>query len=210
MAFSDYKHISQVQEEFQITAREERFLHGQPLTPPSQFQEEFAFNQRYFDPYASEASRTELLILPLLREVYKTYVQNYELWVQKSLNCNEHLRGTPDYLFATRSELGKRVLAMPLLIVVEAKRNDFEEGWGQCLAELVAAQILNEDRLRPVYGIVTDGRRWEFGKLAENVFNENLDSYHLEQLESLFGALHELFRLATIEEACADDFLQPS
>ena len=26
----------------------------------------------------------------------------------------------------------------PLIICVEAKKNDFEQGWGQCLAELVA------------------------------------------------------------------------
>ncbi len=199
MAFSDYKHISQVQQEFHIIAQEERFLLVQDMELPSQFLDEFSFNQQYFDVYASEGSRTELIILPLLREVYKTYAQQYELWVQKALNCDEKLRGTPDYLFATRSELGKRVLAMPLLIVVEAKRNDFEEGWGQCLAELVAAQILNNDSSRPVYGIVTDGKRWDFGKLVNKVFVENSESYHIDHVASLFGALHGLFHLATTE-----------
>jgi hypothetical protein len=38
---------------------------------------------------------------------------------------------------ATKSELGKKVLESPLLAVVEAKKNDFEQGWGQCLAESV-------------------------------------------------------------------------
>lgn len=102
----------------------------------------------------------------------------------------------PDYLLATRSELGKRVLAMPLLIVVEARRNDFEEGWGQCLAELVAAQKLNDDASRPVYGIVTDGKRWEFGKLVSKVFTENSESYHVGHIASLFSALQSLFQLA--------------
>lgn len=195
MAFSDYKHISQVQQQFLIVAQEERFMVAQEREPSPQFIEEFHFNQQYFDPYASEASRTELIIFPLLREIYKSYVKQYELWVQKALNCNENLRGTPDYLLATRSELGKRVLATPMLIVVEAKRNDFEEGWGQCLAELVAAQILNKEPSRPVYGIVTDGKRWEFGKLVNNVFSENTDSYGIEHLSTLFGVLHGLFEL---------------
>jgi hypothetical protein len=28
-------------------------------------------------------------------------------------------------------------------LIVEAKQNDFNEGWGQCLAELVASQKLD-------------------------------------------------------------------
>jgi hypothetical protein len=38
--------------------------------------------------------------------------------------------------------LGKTVLEAPMVIVVEAKKNDFEQGWGQCLAELAASQKL--------------------------------------------------------------------
>ena len=45
-----------------------------------------------------------------------------------------------DSFISTRSELGKLVVGTPLIMLVEAKKNDFEIGWGQCLAELVAAQ----------------------------------------------------------------------
>lgn len=195
MAFSDYKNISEVQQQFNIVAKEERFLEAESIEASSQFIAELRFNQQYFDLYASEAARSELIIFPILREMYKPYAQQYELWVQKSLNCNENLRGTPDYLLTIRSELGKRVLATPLLMVVEAKRNDFEEGWGQCLAELVAAQILNNDPHHPVYGIVTDGRRWEFGRLVNNIFSENNEPYNTEHLSMLLGGLHCLFKL---------------
>lgn len=199
MAFSDYKHISQAQQQFQITYQEAQFLAPSELAPLAQFLEEFNFNQQHLDLYASEGSRSELIILPILREAYKPHAQQYELWVQKGMAYDEILRGTPDYLLATRSELGKTVLALPLVVIAEAKRNDFEEGWGQCLAELVAAQKLNQDRNRPVYGVVTDGRRWEFGKLTESVFVKNRDAYSLDQITQLFGALHELFSLATNE-----------
>ena len=94
MAFSDYKHISQVQQECQIIAQEERFIVPQDVELPRQFVQEFRFNQQYFDLYASEGSRTELIILPFIREVYKSYAQDYELWVQKSLHCDDKLRGT--------------------------------------------------------------------------------------------------------------------
>jgi hypothetical protein len=197
MAFSDYKHISQVQQQFQITYEEAPLLEAAALMPPAPFLTEFTFNQQHLDLYASEGSRSELIILPLLREAYKPHAQQYELWVQKALSADETLRGTPDYLLATRSALGKTVLALPLVIVAEAKRNDFEEGWGQCLAELVAAQKLNQTPQRPVYGIVTDGRRWEFGKLTEKAFVHHADAYTVDQLEQLYGALNEVFQLAT-------------
>jgi len=56
--------------------------------------------------------------------------------------------------------------------MVEAKRNDFEQGWGQCLAEFVAADRLNSHSLA-VYGIVTDGKPWEFGRLHNQIFTKN-------------------------------------
>jgi hypothetical protein len=73
------------------------------------------------------------------------------------------------------------VLEKPLLIVVEAKRNDFEQGWGQCLAELVAAQKINDDAARPVYGLVTDGNLWQFGKLAQDVFIRNTENFTVDK-----------------------------
>lgn len=194
MAFSDYKHISQVQQQFKITYREELFMIAQDIQPPAHFLEEFTFNREYLDLYTSEGSRAELIILPIVREVYKPYAQHYSLWIQKPLTYDEILTGTPDYIIATRSALGKTVLEKPLLIIVEAKRNDFEQGWGQCLAELVAAQKLNGAPSLPVYGIVTDGRFWEFGKLVKDVFLQNSEAYSVDDLAKLFGVLHFLFQ----------------
>jgi len=200
MAFSDYSHISEVQKEFEIVYQEEKFIKADDVEPPVHFLEEFNFNKEYMHLYASEASRSELIILPLLREVYKSYASDYSLWVQKSLIYNNILTGTPDYMIATRTRLGKTVLGLPLLIIVEAKRNDFEQGWGQCLAELVAAQKLNGNLTKPVYGIVTDGRFWEFGKLVDNVFTQNSEAFSIDNLSILFGVLHFIFRSFTDED----------
>ena len=107
-------------------------------------------------------------------------------------------------MLSRKSELGKNVLGLPLLLLVEAKRNDFEQGWGQCLAELIAADSFacaNGDRMnqhsRPVYGIVTDGKLWEFGRLEHQVFTKNLASYIITDLDALFCILNGLFNLAT-------------
>jgi hypothetical protein len=194
MAFSDYKNIAQVQKEFGIKYQEENFIAVQPIDPPQSFREEFTFNQKNIDIFSSEAARTELVITPVLREVYKTFYEYYSFWVQKSISFNDKLSGTPDYMIATRSALGKTVLDLPLVVIVEAKKNDFEQGWGQCLAELVAAQKINADLLRPVYGIVTDGELWKFGKLIDDVFVSNVQGYTVGNLAELFGAIHFVFR----------------
>jgi hypothetical protein len=81
------------------------------------------------------------------------------------------------------------------VIVVEAKKNDFEQGWGQCLAELVAVQKLNGDSSKPVYGIVTDGELWKFGTLVDDTFISNREGYTVGDLAELFGALHFVFTL---------------
>ncbi len=194
MAFSDF---AQVQREFRITYQEQHFLNADERQPSQNFLEEFVFNQEYLDVYTSEASRAEMVICPILREVYKQYYQQYIFWVQKSISYDKQLTGTPDYIIAKRSTLGKTVLEFPVVLVTEAKRNDFEQGWGQCLAELVAAQKLNKTPLVPVYGIVTDGKLWEFGKLREEHFVKNKEGYTVDHLASLFGVLNLVFHAAT-------------
>jgi hypothetical protein len=190
MAFSDYKTLAQVQQRFTITYGEAPYILDHEAVVPAPFLAEMLFNRDYLDVYSSEAARCEALIFPILREVYKTYAEHCELWIQKSLAYDADLNGTPDYMLATRSTLGKTVFGEPVLIIVEAKRNDFEQGWGQCLAAMVAAQKLNRDLSTEVHGIVTDGLLWRFGKLIAAQFMESATIYTAHDLPALFGALH--------------------
>ena len=203
MAFSDYKNIAQVQTQFQIKYQEEEFIATQEVAPSQHFLTEFEFNRVNLDIFSSEGARSEIIIFPILREAYKNYAQRYSLFVQRYLRCDEELSGTPDYIIATKSPLGKTVLELPLIVLAEAKKNDFEQGWGQCLAELVAAQRLNRTPHFPIYGIVTDGNLWQFGKLVEAVFTKESSNYTVDDLAQLFGALHFIL------QAIADANYQP-
>jgi hypothetical protein len=196
MAFSDFKTLAQAQEEFQITYQEAEFIVPIGLPLPALFSAELDFNLTSMDAFSSEAARCELVIFPMLREIYKRYADKAALWVQKPFSVDARLNGTPDYMLSRKSELGKTILGSPLLLLVEAKRNDFEQGWGQCLAELIAADRLNQHS-RPVYGIVTDGKLWEFGRLEQQLFTKNLASYTITDLEALFCLLNGLLNLAT-------------
>ena len=199
MAFSDFKTIPEVQERFGIRYSENDFFSVEaPLSPSDQFLQEFEFTRQHINIFGSDAARCEAVIFPVLREVYKGYAEHYALWIKESIAYDETLSGTPDYLIATKSELGKLIVGTPLIILVEAKKNDFEQGWGQCLSELVAAQKINDDRDFPIYGIVTDGTLWEFGRLVGETFTRNRTNFTLTNLPILFAAVNSIFK-ATIE-----------
>lgn len=195
MAFSDFKTISEVMEKFRIVYVEKDFFKVEiPLNPSEQFLEDFEFCRQHIDIFGSEEARCEVLIFPILKEIYKRYADNYALWIQKPIAYDEILSGTPDYLISTKSELGRPVVGTPLIMLVEAKKNDFEQGWGQCLAELVAAQKINDAPDFPIYGVVSDGISWQFGCLVSNVFTQNRTSFSVDNLPILFGAIDSVFK----------------
>ncbi len=194
MAFTDFKSIAQVQEEYSIKYIEENFIDYIDLSPSEDFMKELDFNLDNIDVFSSEASRCENVIYPVIREVYKNFADRYTLWSHKSISVDHKLTGTPDYLISTKSELGKTVLGLPILVIAEAKQNNFVEGWGQCLAELVAAQKMNQNDENFVYGIVTDGELWQFGKLQANLFIKHRARIAITDLEKVFGATGYLLR----------------
>ena len=197
MAFSDFKKLSEVQEQFRIKYTTSDFFRVEAANPSEQFLQEFQFTIQNINVFSSEASRCEAIMFPVLREVYKAYADNYALWIREPIIYDETLSGTPDYLVATKSELGMTVVGTPLIILVEAKKNDFEQGWGQCLAELVAAQKINDAPDVPVYGIVSDGERWQFGKLVDDGFTQNRTTFSIDNLPILFGAINAVFKAAS-------------
>jgi hypothetical protein len=130
MSFSKYKEIGQVQKEFSITAVKKNFVEAEDVEPTKNFVDELNFTLETIPVRFSEAARTETLIFPILKEAYKNYKDKYILWIQRPIAYNKQLSGTPDYLIATKSPLGISVFEKPFVAVVEAKKNDFEEGWG--------------------------------------------------------------------------------
>ena len=202
MAFRDFKSIADVQQVYHIVYHEEDFLELDDYAPSPDLLQELEFNREYLDVFTSEASRCENIIYPILRAVYKSFVEQYVLWSHKSLSYDQKLHGTPDYLITTRSELGKTVLGFPLVVVVEAKQNNFTEGWGQCLAELVAAQKLNKDELRTVYGLVTDAEVWQYGKLEASRFTKHRTHITIDNVPHICQSLLYCLKQSDNKESC--------
>ncbi|MDY7015169.1 MAG: hypothetical protein SVX43_16545, partial [Cyanobacteriota bacterium] len=142
----------------------------------------------------SEFAICENLIYPVLKEIWKSYRSKFVLWSHECLSCDEDLTGFPEYILARRSPLGKVVFDKPYFLLVEAKQDKFDEGWGQCLAEMIAAQRLNGEMELTIFGIVSNGDRWQFGKLEGENFTRNITLYAIQNLDSLFAATHFIFQ----------------
>jgi hypothetical protein len=193
MAFSNYKTVDSVLKEFQVTYNETDFIIEINFQIPDYFREDLSFIRQQGAPECSEYAICENLIYPLLKEVWKKYYTKFVLWSHRSLNYDQKLSGFPEYILAKRSVLGKIVFDQPYLMLVEAKQDDFEAAWAQCLAEMIAAQKLNDDHDQEIFGIASNGKLWEFGKLKNNLFTKHQKSYLIDDLDKLAGAVNYIF-----------------
>ncbi len=171
-----------------IAAVDRAFVGNSGLIPSPEFRTLFEFDMAHID-VRDEAARRETVIYPILREAFRRHADQFSLFSHRVLTADEQLSGMTDYFIAKRSALGRNVLERPILVIAEAKRDDFEQGWAQCLAEMVAAQRLNTDESIPVYGIVTNGDVWEFGGLAGQEWMREPGAYTLRDLQGVLGAV---------------------
>jgi len=194
MGFSNYKDIGEVLQEFQVTYTEANFIRETEFSIPDYFREDLEFMMREAVVDNSEFAVCENLIYPVIKEVWKRYHSKFILWSHKSLTYDQDLSGFPEYILAKRSPLGKLVFGKPYFLLVEAKQDKFHEGWAQCLAEMIAAQRLNDELQVIILGIVSNGKTWQFGKLERQLFTKNINFYSLQELDKLFAAVNYVFQ----------------
>ncbi|MFN5893390.1 MAG: hypothetical protein ACK45Z_12275 [Dolichospermum sp.] len=194
MAFSNYKSISSVIKKFQIKYVQSNFMLEVEFPAKESFKEELdlLFTDGVIDN--SEDAICENLIYPVLKEVWKPYRSKLTLWSHEALAYDEDLSGIPDYTVAQRNSLSTIVFDKPYFLIVEAKQDKFEEGWSQCLAEMIAVQRINDDFVSDIFGIVSNGKIWQFGKLVGDVFTRNKNLYIIQDLDKLFAAVNYIFQ----------------
>jgi len=201
MSFSNFKSLGATVKELQVIFTEDSFVKQATFPVSAYFQQDLEYVMREGVVNNSEFAICENLIYPILKEVWKAYSSKFTLWSHQMLTCDDLLSGYPEYVLAKRSPLGKVVFDKPYLLIVEAKQDNFDWGWGQCLAEMVAAQRLNGDIAIAIFGIVSNGINWEFGKLEGNTFMHHPAPYSIFELERLFGTVNYLFQQSEIQLA---------
>ena len=163
-------------------------LEIEPITPGDFYHERIRRLKDHFDVATSERAK-ELLIDAICDEALLNHSQ-LKMWKAAPIQ-SEDLTGIADYVAAPK----RRYLDNPLLCVVEAKKDDFEQGLAQCLVEMKACQQSNEQVASriDIYGIVTNGDAWRFYKLSVEgqVYESRL--YVIGEIEDVLGYLNYVF-----------------
>jgi hypothetical protein len=140
----------------------------------------------------SEKSRSEMIIAPILLELKRLYPEKVSLFSGKdfTVDIEKGLNGFCDFLISRSPE--QLIITSPVIAVVEAKNENIEAGLGQCMAEMIASQIFNQQKGRQVskiLGAVTTGSSWKFMQLQETTIEVDLNEYFLNQVGKILGIL---------------------
>jgi len=77
-------------------------------------------------------------------------------------------------------------------MLVAAKNENINNGLGQCVAEMFAAQLFNQREQNPIttiYGVVTMGTNWKFLRLTDHQIEIDLREYYLSEIDQILGIL---------------------
>jgi hypothetical protein len=97
----------------------------------------------------TEKSRSEMIIAPILLELKKQTQEPISLFSGTEFNVDsaQGLNGYCDFVVSLSSQ--QLYISSPVLMIVEAKKENIIEGLGQCIAAMLAAQVFNQ----PEFGI---------------------------------------------------------
>ena len=140
----------------------------------------------------NEKSRSEFIVAPLLLRLKSVLKNEISIFSGTELNIDKQkgLTGVCDFLIA-KSKM-QYILTQPIIALVEAKNSDIYIGLGQCIAEMYAAQLYNQQQnseIKITYGIVTTGTAWKFLTLQEDLVIIDNNEYFINDVEKLFSIL---------------------
>ncbi|MCL1464584.1 hypothetical protein [Argonema galeatum] len=148
----------------------------------------------------TEKARSEMIIAPILLEVRRRL--NYQVSLFSGVDFNvdndRGLNGVCDFLISRSAE--QLFIRAPVITIVEAKNENIKTGFGQCVAEMIAAQLFNEregNAIKTIYGVVTIGTIWRFLKLEGNVVDIDLTEYYIKNVNKILGILLASFKEST-------------
>jgi hypothetical protein len=166
MAYADFT-LESLRHAFGVTVRD-RALFEEPvsLVPSAWLRETLAKGQDL--AVISEKARSEFIVAPVLLACRDVLGHEFRVFSgpQLDVDPDRGLKGECDFILGRSAS--SVVFQASLMVILEAKKHDIEEGLGQCAAQLLGARLYNEREGSPVpyvYGCVTNGDSWQFLKL---------------------------------------------
>jgi len=196
MAYNKFT-INQIRKQFdiQVTEASSLFPSITPVTPNETLRSLLARYIPLAEAIGTEKAKSEFIVAPILAELRELRHQQISLFSGLEFNVDEAqgLTGRCDYIIS-QSPL-QFSLTAPILVMVEAKNDNINEGLGQCMAEMIAAQRFNQregNEAKTIYGCVTTGSVWRFLKLEEKQIWIDDKQYFIESLETILGILVQI------------------
>jgi len=194
MAYSDFTTLTKVREAFDLVIEEspDLFADIPEVVPSSHLQTTLNENVFLATAINTEKARSELIITPVLLEVRRTLDFQIGFFSGSEFNVDVQagLSGYCDYILTASKESYE--IRAPVLTLTEAKNESIKSGLGQCIAEMVAAQLFNQrhgDSIDSIYGAVTTGTEWKFLKLSDkNIWIDKRD-YFINEVNQILGIL---------------------
>ena len=193
MSYSNFT-IESVLTTFQLEKTESAglFSETEPLSPSGYLTTGLRKKIPLAAAIGTEKARSELIVADVLVELREKF--NYRISFFSGIDFNvdleNDLTGVCNFLVSLSP--GQLFLEAPLIILVEAKKDDPKLGLGQCIAEMLAAQRFNAEKgndIPAVYGAATTGTEWQFLKLAGKILQIDMDIYPIQQCDKILGIL---------------------
>jgi hypothetical protein len=143
----------------------------------------------------TEKAKSELIVADILFELREQFNHRISFFsgIEFSVDDEKGLTGVCDFLVSLSPV--QYFLQAPVIVLVEAKKDDLKLGLGQCVAEMVAAQRFNAEKgndIPCVYGVTTSGTDWLFLKLAEKTLHIDMEVYPIQQCDRILGILSSM------------------
>jgi hypothetical protein len=199
MSYSQFTTIAKVRDAFGLKIVEAVACLGQfPVVQPAPgLLEYLSETLPIVATSGSEKARSEGIIYPVLLEARRLLDRQVGLFSGEDFTVDESqgLNGVCDFLMTRSTEVLE--IEAPAIVIIEAKKTDLKSGFGQCIAEMVAAQRFNHAQGRPIetiYGIVSNGLQWQFLKIEGTVVSIDLTVYALPPVDQVLGAIVWMLR----------------
>jgi hypothetical protein len=198
MPYSSFS-LLQVQRQFDLKVIKGIFFTDLPTLTAGQWLTDLLSKSAPFAAaQGSEKVRSELIVAPLLFELRELLDRQIGLFsgTDFTIDVESGLNGVCDFLL-TRST-NELIIEAPAIVLIEAKKGELNAGWGQCAAEMVAAQKFNQaggQEVETIYGSVTTGTQWQFLKLTGQDLTIDVTEYSLDPIDRILG----IFKWMVIE-----------
>lgn len=196
MAYSNFT-LQTVRSEFQFETFEAADITSEiePVLPSVHLTTALAKKVPLAIAIGTEKASSELIVTDVLVELREKFEDRISLFsgIDFSVDVEKGLTGVCDFLVSLSPM--QFYLEAPIIILVEAKKDNPSLGFGQCVAEMLAAQHFNTQKCNDIpviYGASTTGTVWQFLKLEGQRLHIDKIVYSIGQCDKILGILSSM------------------